>query len=194
MRNVWGFELGLIARPSVIPTALILGTLRQIPFFWRLLGRPFGVMEAISCKKTYPTAPDKYYILRESAEHSIRFGLHRIEGRRLTADDRVAEPKEDCPLAETKSTATHRLPSGADVYASSDGAISEVGNLSDGEPFTGELLQVRIKIGDELGLGCLCSIFIRSLYHLYIENVCGLGAIRAGFSPARKSTFLAITE
>jgi len=43
LRNVWVIEFGMIACVLVIPTALIFGTLRQIPFFWRLIDCSFGV-------------------------------------------------------------------------------------------------------------------------------------------------------
>jgi hypothetical protein len=43
VRNRWVIELGMIACVLVIPTALIFGALREIPFFWRLLDCSFGV-------------------------------------------------------------------------------------------------------------------------------------------------------
>ncbi len=47
VRNVWVIEFGLIACLLVIPTALIFGALRGIPFFWRLLDCSFGVVGLI---------------------------------------------------------------------------------------------------------------------------------------------------
>jgi hypothetical protein len=44
VRNVWVIEFGMIACVLVIPTALIFGALRQIPFFWRLIDCSFGVV------------------------------------------------------------------------------------------------------------------------------------------------------
>ncbi len=44
VRNVWVVELGMIARALVLPVALCLGAVRQIPFFWRLIDCLFGVV------------------------------------------------------------------------------------------------------------------------------------------------------
>ena len=43
VRNRWVITFGLIACVLVIPWALAFGTLRGIPFFWRLLDCSFGV-------------------------------------------------------------------------------------------------------------------------------------------------------
>ncbi|MBC8002683.1 MAG: hypothetical protein H7X97_08855 [Opitutaceae bacterium] len=47
VRNQWLFQFGLIACFLVIPWALILGGLRGIPFYWRLIDCSFGVFGAI---------------------------------------------------------------------------------------------------------------------------------------------------
>ena len=47
VRNRWLFQYGLIACFLVIPWALILGGLRGIPFYWRLIDCSFGVFGAI---------------------------------------------------------------------------------------------------------------------------------------------------
>jgi hypothetical protein len=43
VKNVWVIEAGMIACVMVIPTAMIFGPLRGIPFFWRLFDCAFGV-------------------------------------------------------------------------------------------------------------------------------------------------------
>jgi hypothetical protein len=43
IRNRWLFEFGLIACVLVIPYALVFGSLRGIPFWWRLIDCSFGV-------------------------------------------------------------------------------------------------------------------------------------------------------
>ena len=43
VRNIWVIEFGLIACILIIPTALIFGPLRGIPFFWQLIDCSFGV-------------------------------------------------------------------------------------------------------------------------------------------------------
>jgi len=43
VKNLWVVEFGMIACVLVIPTALICGPVRGIPFFWRLLDCSFGV-------------------------------------------------------------------------------------------------------------------------------------------------------
>lgn len=47
VRNKWVITFGLIACAGVIPLALIGGTLRGIPFGWRLIDCSFGVLGAI---------------------------------------------------------------------------------------------------------------------------------------------------
>jgi len=47
MRNIWLFEFGLIACALVIPYALVMGGLRGIPFWWRMIDCSFGVFGAI---------------------------------------------------------------------------------------------------------------------------------------------------
>jgi hypothetical protein len=47
VRNIWVVEFGMIACVLVIPTALICGPVRGIPFFWRLLDCSFGVVGII---------------------------------------------------------------------------------------------------------------------------------------------------
>ncbi len=47
VRNRWMFTSGLIACAAVIPLALIAGSVRGIPFGWRLLDCGFGVLGAI---------------------------------------------------------------------------------------------------------------------------------------------------
>jgi hypothetical protein len=47
VRNRWLFTFGLIACALVIPYALVLGAVRGIPFWWRLIDCSFGVFGAI---------------------------------------------------------------------------------------------------------------------------------------------------
>lgn len=54
VRNRWLFDFGLIACVLVIPFALGFGTLRGIPFWWRLIDCSFGVFGFIPlwfCRK-----------------------------------------------------------------------------------------------------------------------------------------------
>lgn len=47
VRNIWVIEFGLIACAMVIPLALICGSIRGIPFWWRLIDCSFGVFGAV---------------------------------------------------------------------------------------------------------------------------------------------------
>jgi hypothetical protein len=47
VKNIWVVEFGIIACLLVIPLALICGSIRGIPFFWRLLDCSFGVVGVI---------------------------------------------------------------------------------------------------------------------------------------------------
>lgn len=54
VKNVWIVELGMIACILVIPTALICGHIRGIPFFWRLIDCSFGIvgiLPLLLCRK-----------------------------------------------------------------------------------------------------------------------------------------------
>ena len=44
VRNRWVITFGLIACVCVVPWALVFGTVRGIPFFWRLIDCSFGVV------------------------------------------------------------------------------------------------------------------------------------------------------
>jgi hypothetical protein len=43
VRNVWIYDFGMIACVLVIPFAVIMGQVRGIPVFWRLIDCSFGV-------------------------------------------------------------------------------------------------------------------------------------------------------
>jgi hypothetical protein len=47
VKNIWVIEFGMIACVLVAPLALICGSIRGIPFFWRLLDCAFGVFGII---------------------------------------------------------------------------------------------------------------------------------------------------
>jgi hypothetical protein len=47
VRNLWVIDFGMIACVAVIPTALIAGGVRGIPFWWRLIDCSFGVFGII---------------------------------------------------------------------------------------------------------------------------------------------------
>jgi hypothetical protein len=44
VKNIWVIEWGIIACIAIIPTALIAGEIRDIPFFWRLVDSMFGIL------------------------------------------------------------------------------------------------------------------------------------------------------
>ena len=47
IRNKWVVQFGLIACAGVIPLAFIAGSIRGIPFYWRLIDCSFGIFGAI---------------------------------------------------------------------------------------------------------------------------------------------------
>lgn len=47
VRNIWLFEFGLIACALVIPYALVMGGLRGIPLWWRMIDCLFGIFGAV---------------------------------------------------------------------------------------------------------------------------------------------------
>ena len=47
VRNIWVVEFGMIACVLVVPFSLIVGGLRDIPMFWRLIDCSFGVVGII---------------------------------------------------------------------------------------------------------------------------------------------------
>lgn len=47
VRNVWIVYFGMIACISIIPTVLICGLVRDIPFFWQMVDCSFGVFGII---------------------------------------------------------------------------------------------------------------------------------------------------
>jgi hypothetical protein len=54
VRNRWLFDFGLIACALVIPFALVMGGVRGIPLWWRLVDCLFGIFGAVPlwlCRK-----------------------------------------------------------------------------------------------------------------------------------------------
>lgn len=47
VKNVWVVEFGMIACALVVPFALVMGSVRGIPFGWRLIDCSFGVLGII---------------------------------------------------------------------------------------------------------------------------------------------------
>lgn len=47
VRNIWIIYFGMIACISIIPTVLICGVVRQIPFYWQIVDCSFGVFGII---------------------------------------------------------------------------------------------------------------------------------------------------
>jgi len=47
VRNVWVIEFGMIACALVVPFALVMGSVRGIPFGWRLIDCSFGILGII---------------------------------------------------------------------------------------------------------------------------------------------------
>ena len=47
LKNDWGLYAGLLGCGLVLPLALICGTLRGIPFYWRLIDCSFGIFGAL---------------------------------------------------------------------------------------------------------------------------------------------------
>jgi hypothetical protein len=58
VRDKWVLTFGLIACAGVIPMALIAGTLRGIPFYWRLVDCSFGAGGAV------PLGLSRFYAVR----------------------------------------------------------------------------------------------------------------------------------
>jgi hypothetical protein len=47
VKNIWVIEFGIIACILIVPTALICGSIRGIPLFWRLIDCSFGILGII---------------------------------------------------------------------------------------------------------------------------------------------------
>jgi hypothetical protein len=47
VKNIWVIEFGIIACVMVVPFALVMGGIREIPFGWRLIDCSFGVFGII---------------------------------------------------------------------------------------------------------------------------------------------------
>jgi len=47
VKNIWVIQFGMIACLMVIPLALIAGSIREIPFYWRMIDCSFGVFGII---------------------------------------------------------------------------------------------------------------------------------------------------
>lgn len=47
VKNIWVVEFGMIACALVVPFALVMGSVREIPFGWRLIDCSFGIFGII---------------------------------------------------------------------------------------------------------------------------------------------------
>ena len=47
VRNIWVIEFGMIACLLVIPYAFVMGEVRGVPWFWRLIDCSFGIFGII---------------------------------------------------------------------------------------------------------------------------------------------------
>ncbi len=47
VKNIWVIQFGMIACIMVFPLALIAGSVREIPFYWRLIDCSFGIIGLI---------------------------------------------------------------------------------------------------------------------------------------------------
>ncbi len=47
VRNKWVIDFGIIACLGIIPLALICGSIREIPFYWRMIDISFGIFGSI---------------------------------------------------------------------------------------------------------------------------------------------------
>jgi hypothetical protein len=47
VKNIWVVELGMIVCILIVPTALICGSIRGIPLFWRMIDCSFGIFGII---------------------------------------------------------------------------------------------------------------------------------------------------
>jgi len=68
VRNVWVITFGLIACAAILPTAMIFGELRGIPFNWRLIDCSFGVAAAV------PLGLARFYAARHRESQARRAG------------------------------------------------------------------------------------------------------------------------
>ena len=47
VKNIWVVEFGMVASALVVPFALVMGSVREIPFEWRLIDCSFGIVGII---------------------------------------------------------------------------------------------------------------------------------------------------
>jgi hypothetical protein len=53
VRNIWVIKAGMVACFLVLPTAMICGAIRGIPFYWRLIDCSFGVFGFIPLRLVF---------------------------------------------------------------------------------------------------------------------------------------------
>jgi hypothetical protein len=47
VKNIWVIEFGMIACALILPWAFTFGIVREIPFFWTLIDKSFGIFGMI---------------------------------------------------------------------------------------------------------------------------------------------------
>jgi hypothetical protein len=75
VRNIWIIEFGIIACLLVIPFALVAGSLRGIPFWWRLIDCSFGVIGVIPLTICYKKIKQFSTSLTKTINHENSFSF-----------------------------------------------------------------------------------------------------------------------
>lgn len=79
VRNIWCIEFGMIACLMVIPFALIAGSIRHIPFIWRIIDCSFGVIGFVPL-----------YVCYRKIKMLERLVTHHSSRRHRHADEDIA--------------------------------------------------------------------------------------------------------
>ena len=71
VKNIWVIEFGMIACIFILPLAFIAGSIRSIPFFWRLVDCSFGLFGIIPLALAYQNIKKMEAAQIEVKQHEV---------------------------------------------------------------------------------------------------------------------------
>jgi hypothetical protein len=84
-RNLWLFQFGMMACALVVPWALLMGEVRGIPIFWRLIDCAFGVVGFVPCWIAFRAAREleqrRIVMLARQEAHGVQPALGQVKAR-----------------------------------------------------------------------------------------------------------------
>ena len=131
---------------------------------------------------------------RQLPEHGIGLGFHRRERGRRRVGNKVAKAEEDRTLPDADRAAIEGPRRQSEARLGVDRRIPQVGHVGWNEPLAGQLRQILLNRGQEVGLIRIRRVDVRRLTDKHHKHVLGVGTVSAVLSAAGCTAFRARSE